>query len=142
MPGRESVFPHLFSPLRLGPVTLPSRVVLPAHLTNYAEDGLPTARHAAYYAARAAGGAGLVVTEEHTVAPGDRAYERLIRGWDDAVLPGYRALTAAVHAHGVPVLAQLNHNGGPCSPLPCPPLWLSWASTGTPCACTAAVSAR
>jgi 2,4-dienoyl-CoA reductase (NADPH2) len=112
VPGRESGFRHLFSPLRLGPVTLPSRVVLPAHLTNYAEDGLPTARHAAYYAARAAGGAGLVITEEHTVAPGDRAYERLIRGWDDAVLPGYRALTAAVHAHGVPVLAQLNHNGG------------------------------
>ncbi|MGY1635771.1 mycofactocin system FadH/OYE family oxidoreductase 2 [Geodermatophilus sp. SYSU D00742] len=105
-------FERLAAPLRVGPVTLPNRVVFPAHLTNYAVDGLPTERHAAYYAARAAGGAGLVVTEESTVDPADRPYEKLVRGHDPAVLPGYRRLTDAVHAHGVPVFAQLNHNGG------------------------------
>ena len=107
-----SGFPRLFSPLAIGPVTVPNRLVFAAHLTNLAVDGLNTDRHAAYYAARAAGGAGLVVTEEHTVRPDDGAYEKLLRGWDPAVLPGYRRLTAAVHAHGVPVFAQLNHNGG------------------------------
>ncbi|MGK5171150.1 mycofactocin system FadH/OYE family oxidoreductase 2 [Geodermatophilus sp. CPCC 205761] len=103
---------RLSAPLRVGPVTVPRRVVFPAHLTNYAVDGLPTARHAAYYAARAAGGAGLVVTEESTTDPADRPYEKLVRGHDPAVLPGYRLVTDAVHAHGVPVFAQLNHNGG------------------------------
>jgi mycofactocin system FadH/OYE family oxidoreductase 2 len=103
---------QLSTPLRVGPLELPNRLVFPAHLTNYAEDGLPTARQAAYYAARAAGGAGLVVVEESTTDPADRPYEKLIRGYDPAVLPGYRRLTGAVHAHGVPVLAQLNHNGG------------------------------
>jgi len=100
------------APVALGSVTVRNRVVFAAHLTNFAVDGLPTERHAEYYAARAAGGAGLVITEEHIVHPGDRPYEKLIRGFDPAVLPGYRRLTAAVHAHGVPVLAQLNHNGG------------------------------
>ena len=107
-----TAFPRLFSPLAIGPVTVPNRVVFPAHLTNYAVDGLPTSRHAAYYAARAAGGCGLVITEEHTVHPSDGAYEKAIRGYDPAVLPGYRRLTDAVHAAGGIVFAQLNHHGG------------------------------
>jgi mycofactocin system FadH/OYE family oxidoreductase 2 len=89
-----------------------SRVVGPAHLTNYARDGLPTAQHAAYYAARAAGGAGLIITEEYSVHPASAPYEKLIRGFDPAALAGSRLITDAVHAHGVPILAQLNHNGG------------------------------
>ncbi|MFD6675111.1 mycofactocin system FadH/OYE family oxidoreductase 2 [Rhodococcus zopfii] len=97
--------------LRLGPVTLRNRIVFPAHLTNFAVDGEITDRHIAYYVARARGGAAMIVTEEHTVHPSDRPYEKLIRGWDPAVLPGYRRLTDAVHAHGARILAQLNHNG-------------------------------
>ena len=45
---------YLFTPLRVGPVVVRNRIVFAAHLTNYAHDGLPTAQHAAYYAARAA----------------------------------------------------------------------------------------
>jgi mycofactocin system FadH/OYE family oxidoreductase 2 len=105
-------FRYLFSPLRLGPVTVANRIVFAAHLTNYAEDGLPTTQHAAYYAARAAGGAGLIVTEEHSVHPTDWPYEKLIHAFRPEVLPGYRAITEAVHRHGTPVFAQINHNGG------------------------------
>lgn len=104
----------LNEPIRLGPLTLRNRVVFSAHLTNYAVDRLPTARHAAYYAARAAGGAGLVITEEHGVDADDRPYEKLIHG-SPAALPGYRAITDGVHAHGAAVLAQLTHNGGQSS---------------------------
>lgn len=92
-------------------------MIFTAHLTGFAVDGLPTPRHAAYYAARAAAGAELIVTEEHAVTPDDRPYEKLIRGHDPAVLPGYRLITDAVHAHGARVLAQLNHNGGQSSGL-------------------------
>jgi mycofactocin system FadH/OYE family oxidoreductase 2 len=109
------VAPMLSSPLRVGPVTVPNRIVFCAHLTNAAVDGLPTEQHVAYYAARAAGGAGLIVTEELSVHPDDRPYEKLLRGVDPAVVAGLRRLTDAVHAHGVPVLAQLNHNGGQSS---------------------------
>src|SRR5919199_166041 len=103
---------HLSEPLQVGPVTVPNRLVFPAHLTNYAVDGRFTERHAAYYAARAAGGVGLVVTEEVSTDPADRPYEKLVRGWDPDALTGMRLVVDAVHAHGVPVFAQVNHNGG------------------------------
>jgi 2,4-dienoyl-CoA reductase (NADPH2) len=105
----------LFTPLRVGPLTLANRVVFCAHLTNYAREGLPTPQHAAYYARRAAGGAGLIITEEHSTHPADQPYEKLIQGYRPEVIPGYRRITGAVHAYGVPVLAQLNHNGGQSS---------------------------
>ncbi|TCK20111.1 mycofactocin system FadH/OYE family oxidoreductase 1/mycofactocin system FadH/OYE family oxidoreductase 2 [Pseudonocardia endophytica] len=111
-PGGGSL---LHTPLRIGPRTVRNRIVFTAHLTGYATGGLPTERHAAYYAARARGGAGMVITEEHSVLPDDRPYERVIRGHDPAVVPGHRRITDAVHAHGAVVLAQLNHNGGQSS---------------------------
>jgi mycofactocin system FadH/OYE family oxidoreductase 2 len=105
-------YPQLFTPLRVGPLMLRNRVVFAAHLTNYARDGLPSAQHAAYYGARAAGGAGLIITEEHSAHPTSWPYEKLIHGFSPEVIPGYRRITDAVHAHDVPILAQLNHNGG------------------------------
>jgi 2,4-dienoyl-CoA reductase (NADPH2) len=110
-----SRYTHLFTPLRIGPLTVRNRVIFSAHLTNYAQDGMPTEQHAAYYAARAAGGAGLIITEEHSTHATDWPYEKLIHGFDPRVVPGYRRITDAVHAHGVPILAQLNHNGGQAS---------------------------
>ena len=106
---------YLFSPLRIGPVVVRNRIVFSAHLTNYAEDGLPSQQHADYFAARAAGGVGLIITEEHSTHPTDWPYEKLIHGFHRAVIPGYRNITAAVHAHDVPIFAQLNHNGGQAS---------------------------
>ena len=106
---------YLFSPLRVGPVVLSNRIVFAAHLTNYAEDGHPTAQHAAYFEARARGGVGLIITEEHSVHPTDWPYEKLIHGFDESVIPGYRRITEAVHRHGTPIFAQINHNGGQAS---------------------------
>jgi mycofactocin system FadH/OYE family oxidoreductase 2 len=106
---------HLFAPLRLGPVTVQNRIVFSAHLTNYATNGLPTEQHAAYYAARAAGGAGLIITEEHSTHPTDWPYEKLIHGFNPEVIDGYRRITDAVHVHDVPIFAQINHNGGQAS---------------------------
>ncbi len=106
---------YLWTPLQLGPVTARNRIVFSAHLTNYARDGKPTEQHAAYYAARAAGGAGLIITEEHSTHPTDWPYEKLIHGFHRDVIPGYRAITDAVHRHRVPIFAQINHNGGQAS---------------------------
>ncbi|NLA36656.1 MAG: mycofactocin system FadH/OYE family oxidoreductase 2, partial [Actinobacteria bacterium] len=106
----------LWSPLQLGPVTLKNRIVFSAHLTNYAtQDGKPSDQHVAYYAERAKGGAGLIITEEHSTHPTDWPYEKLIHGFNPAVIEGYRRITDAVHAHGTPIFAQINHNGGQAS---------------------------
>ncbi|WP_420878903.1 mycofactocin system FadH/OYE family oxidoreductase 2 [Rhodococcus sp. (in: high G+C Gram-positive bacteria)] len=106
------LYPRLSSPLPVGGRTLRNRVVFTAHLTNYAQEGLPTEQHAAYYAARAAGGAGMIITEEQCVHPSDWPYEKVIHGYRPAVVDGYRRITDAVHDHGAVILAQLNHNGG------------------------------
>ena len=109
----SSRFSHLYTPLRLGPVTLANRIVFSAHLTNYAEDGLPSEQHAAYYAARARGGAGLVITEEHSTHPTDWPYEKLIHGFNvPRWCPATGSITEAVHRHNTPIFAQINHNGG------------------------------
>ena len=106
---------YLWTPLSLGSITTRNRLVFSAHLTNYARDGKPTDQHAAYYAARAAGGVGLIITEEHSTHPTDWPYEKLIHGFHRDVIPGYRTMTDAVHRHRVPIFAQINHNGGQAS---------------------------
>ncbi len=111
----KSRYRHLFSPLEIGPVTVRNRIVFAAHLTNFAEDGLPSAQHVAYYEARATGGTGLIITEEHSTHPSDWPYEKLIHGFHADVIPGYRRITDAVHRHGTPIFAQINHNGGQAS---------------------------
>jgi len=104
-------FPFLSSPIKVGTVEIRNRVVFSAHLTNFAEDNLPSERHAYYYAERAKGGAGLIITEELSVHPSDHAYEKLIDGFKPEVLPGYRKITGMVHEYGGKIFAQLNHNG-------------------------------
>ena len=106
---------YLWTPLQLGPISVRNRIVFSAHLTNYALDGKPTEQHAAYYAARAAGGTGLIITEEHSTHPTDWPYEKLIHGFHRDVIPGYRQITEAVHRHRTPIFAQINHNGGQAS---------------------------
>src|SRR5581483_2655143 len=81
------------------------------HLTNLAEDNLPGPRLTAYYAERARGGCGLIITEEQSVHASDWAYQKLIHGFEPHVVPAYRRLTRAVHEHGTRIFAQLNHNG-------------------------------
>jgi 2,4-dienoyl-CoA reductase (NADPH2) len=57
----------------------------------------------------------LIITEEHSTHPTDWPYEKLIHGFHPEVIPGYRRITDAVHRHGTPIFAQINHNGGQAS---------------------------
>ena len=104
-------YQYLFTPIRIGTAVIPNRVVFAAHLTNLAEENLPGPRLRAYYAERAKGGCGLIITEEQSVHPSDWAYQKLIHGFDPRVVPGYRRMTRAVHEHGTRIFAQINHNG-------------------------------
>lgn len=53
----------LFSPLTIGPLTVPNRFVMAPMTRSLSPGGLPGADVAGYYARRAAGGVGLIVTE-------------------------------------------------------------------------------
>jgi 2,4-dienoyl-CoA reductase (NADPH2) len=102
---------RLFTPLRLGQQTAPNRFIFAAHQTNFATHNRFTERHAAYYAARAAGGVGLIVLEGSVVHCSDWPYEYAIFGYDPAVVAGYRQMAAVVRPQGALVLAQLTHSG-------------------------------
>jgi mycofactocin system FadH/OYE family oxidoreductase 2 len=104
-------FKYLFSPLQIGKTVVPNRISFSSHLTNFAEDNLPSERYIYYLVERAKGGAGLIITEEQSVHPTDHAYEKIIDAFNPAVIPRYRKICDAVHEYETRIFAQLNHNG-------------------------------
>jgi len=108
------MFQYLFSPLKIGHVEVKNRLSFQPHLTNFAENSLPSERHKYYWGERARGGVGLIITEEMSVHPTDRAYEKLIDVFHREVIPGFRKITDHVHQYGTTMFAQLNHNGQQC----------------------------
>lgn len=108
------MFQYLFSPITLGRVELKNRLSFQPHLTNFAVDTLPSERHMHYWGERAKGGVGLIITEEMSVHPTDRAYEKLIEVFQPEVVPGFRRITDRVHQYDAKIFAQLNHNGQQC----------------------------
>ena len=104
-------FPHLFSELTIGRVTLKNRVVSSGHDTVMAEDGLVTDRLIAYHEARAAGGVGLIVVQAAGVHESARYTSHVLMVSDDSCIPGYRQLAEALHPHGCAVFGQLFHPG-------------------------------
>lgn len=105
------LFRPLFEPLQLGRKTAPSRIVFAAHPTNFARYNRFEARHAAYYGARARGGAGVIVLEGSVVHPSDWPYEYAIFGYDERVVSSYKLVADAIRPHGALALAQLTHSG-------------------------------
>ncbi|CAB3912950.1 NADH oxidase [Achromobacter aegrifaciens] len=104
----------LFTPLQLERgLTLANRLaVAPMTRVSATEDGRATPQMADYYAAFAAGGFGLVITEGIYT---DRAHAQ---GYlfqpgltDDAQRDAWRAVVDRVHAHGGRIVAQLMHAG-------------------------------
>ncbi len=104
-------YPHLARPLQLRHLTLRNRIVFGAHTANMSELGLPGARHLGYYLERARGGAAMIVVEPVPVHPTAVLTRGNFLTGDDAVIPGFRAITDAVHAEGAVILHQLYHVG-------------------------------
>ncbi|MEQ1873378.1 MAG: FAD-dependent oxidoreductase [Ilumatobacteraceae bacterium] len=102
---------HLAQPLKLRHVTLRNRIVFGAHTSNMSEGGLPGERHLGYYLERARGGAAMIVVEPMPVHATAVLTRGNFRHGDDAVIPGFRAITDACHAQGAVMIHQLYHVG-------------------------------
>jgi 2,4-dienoyl-CoA reductase (NADPH2) len=110
----EISFPHLLAPGRIGSLELRNRIFMCPmghHLSN--PDGSVSANEAAYFEARARGGAALVIVGNVGVAsPTGTSDGRMTAASDDARhLPGLVDVAQRVHAHGGRIAAQLNHQG-------------------------------
>jgi 2,4-dienoyl-CoA reductase-like NADH-dependent reductase (Old Yellow Enzyme family) len=107
----ETRFPHLFAPLRIGRIQMRNRIVSSGHDTVMAVDGVPGDRYIAYQEARARGGVGLIVVQVAGVHPTARYTSHVLMVDDDSCIPAFAQLADAVHAHGVPIVQQLFHDG-------------------------------
>ena len=101
----------LFDDVAVGALHLKNRLVHVATIGNFGRDGLPTEELIAYYARRAKGGVGLIITEGVSVHPSSQPNPSVVRAYDPAAWPGLARLASAVHAHGVPICLQLWHVG-------------------------------
>jgi dimethylglycine catabolism A len=106
-------FTHLFTPLRLGSITVRNRIVSTPHSTRFGKDGYVTERYTRYHAEKAKGGAGLVQCfGSMSVHPSSPVFDwGGIKNWDDSSLPTLTAFAQAIHAEGAPVMAQITHRG-------------------------------
>lgn len=113
--GIEATTPPMFTPFRLGGLTLRNRVVVsPMDMYSAADgEGTPGDFHLVHLGARALGGAGLVMTEMVCVSPEGR----ITPGCTGLYAPGHetawRRVTDFVHtsAPGTAIGVQLGHSG-------------------------------
>ncbi|MGH3038997.1 MAG: NAD(P)-binding protein, partial [Gaiellaceae bacterium] len=107
-----SAYPHLFSPLQIGSITVRNRIMQTAHVKLFAYNAVDSQRNVAYQAARAKGGAGLLITGNRVVHPtSTTGFPRVAWAYLPEALDADRKLTDAVHEHGAAIFAQLNHFG-------------------------------
>ena len=104
-------FPALFKPLQIRHKTLRNRIVFGAHTANMSDLGLPGERHRGYYEERARGGAAMIVVEPVPVHRTAVLTRGNFRHSTDEIIPHFRKLTDAVHAHGAVICHQLYHVG-------------------------------
>lgn len=96
----------LFQPIRLGELELPNRIIMPAITTNY--DLENEDRIISFYAERAKGGVGLIITGAlQTLYPGRRSHRCKINIYNDNEIPKLRKWAKAVHDYGGKIFAQL-----------------------------------
>jgi len=110
-PAAHSPYPHLLAPLDLGHVTLPNRVLMGSMHTGLEDHARDYDKLAAYFAERARGGVGLMVTGG--LAPNIEGWlkpfgGRLSMPWHVA---RHRKVTRAVHADGGRICMQILHAG-------------------------------
>ena len=104
-------YPHMLAPLDLGFVTLKNRVVMGSMHTGLEEAPDGFQRLAAFYAERASGGAGLIVTGG--IAPNEAGCvaQNAAKLTTEEEMHEHRIVTQAVHEAGGKIAMQILHTG-------------------------------
>jgi 2,4-dienoyl-CoA reductase-like NADH-dependent reductase (Old Yellow Enzyme family) len=102
--------PSLFDPLRIGAITAPSRIFMaPLTRARATHDHVPTALMVDYYSQRAS--AGLILSEATGISVQGLGWPFAPGLWSPEQVAGWKPVTAAVHAAGGRIFAQLWHMG-------------------------------
>lgn len=106
----------LFSPLKLGALTVPNRVFMaPLTRCRAGDEHIPNALMAQYYAQRAS--AGLIIAEATMAIEGHSAFWKEPGIYSAEQIAGWKLITDAVHAAGGQIFLQIWHGGRACHPL-------------------------
>ena len=121
----------LFEPYKLGPITLPNRLVMAPLTRNRAVAGMvPSPLAVEYYGQRAS--AGLLITEASQISQQGQGYQDTPGIFSKEQVAGWRKVTERVHARGGRIFIQIWHvgrishtslqpnNGAPVGPSPMP----------------------
>lgn len=104
----------LFTPYKLGRITLTNRVVMAPMTRNRSPGGAPGSLVATYYAQRAE--AGLIITEGTSPSPNGLGYARIPGLYNAEQAAGWRAVADAVHGQNGHIFLQLMHTGRASAP--------------------------
>lgn len=108
----------LFSPYKLGQITLKNRIVMAPMTRSRAIGNIPNDIMAEYYSQRADGG--LLITEGTSPSPNGLGYARIPGLFNDDHVNGWRKVNDAVHNKGGNIFVQLMHTGRVSHPLNLP----------------------
>lgn len=101
----------LSDPISINGVEIPNRLAVAPMVTVMCdEEGQATERYIRYHEERAAGGWGLLITENYAVSPTGRGFWTAGL-WNDEQISSHRDLTERVHSHGARIFAQIYHCG-------------------------------
>ncbi len=110
-------FKYLFSPLKIGPMTIPNRIMLTGHGTAFIADGIAKEDIVYYLGERAKGGCGLITYGNGSVFYSENCKHNngilagASRGTDPINLPTFKKLTDTVHKYGSKIIYQIGAYG-------------------------------
>ena len=107
---------YLFQPLKIGPMEVKNRIVMPAMEPGFGidDDGCISPQHTEFFLERARGEPGMIITGAMPVHPSgiaDPATIKMVHLWEDKVWPGLEEMVKSIHQYDVRCGAQLNHAG-------------------------------
>ena len=104
--------PNVFTPAKLGPVTLRNRIIKSATFEAATPNALVSDDLITYHRLPAAGGVGMTTVAYLAVSPEGRTdFDQI--WWRPEAIPGLRRLTDTIHAEGAAISAQIGHAGAP-----------------------------
>ena len=111
-------YPHLFSSIKVGPLTLKNRIeAAPVNISNLPMSGYPTAENIAIFEGKAKGGAAIVHMGECRIDLKTGISHKLCIALDDPeVLPYLHAATDAIKKHNAFAAVELIHPGTRANP--------------------------
>ncbi|MDO8941782.1 MAG: NADH:flavin oxidoreductase [Desulfobacterales bacterium] len=102
---------HLFTPLKIGGLSLANRVVMAPMTREFSPNGIPGPDVADYYSRRAAGGVGLIVTEGCAINRTGALGDNIPHLFGEKAAAAWRVVVDGVHQAGGKIFPQMWHVG-------------------------------